>query len=87
MNIRVRLTIWYTAILTLILVIFSGAVYLGLSRSMMSTLDSYLKREAAQVIGGLKFEEQDDDKKEIKSQDNKADFSRSNELEVKASLK
>ena len=66
MNIRVQLTIWYMAILTLILVVFSGAVYLGLSRSMMSTLDNYLKREATQVIGGLKFEERDDDKAEIK---------------------
>ncbi|MFN8459196.1 MAG: ATP-binding protein [Anaerolineae bacterium] len=56
MNIRLRLTLWYTAILTLIMVIFGAAVYLGLSRSLMNTLDNHLKREAAQMIGGLKFE-------------------------------
>ncbi len=57
MNIRLRLTLWYTAILTLIMVIFGAAVYLGLSRSLMNTLDNHLKREAAQLIGGLKFED------------------------------
>jgi heavy metal sensor kinase len=56
MNIRLRLTLWYTAILTLILLVFGVAVYLGLSRSLIGTLDNHLKREAAQVIGGIKFE-------------------------------
>lgn len=55
MNIRLRLTIWYMAILTLIMVIFGTAVYLGLSRSLMNTLDNHLMREAAQLIGGLRF--------------------------------
>ncbi|HXV97452.1 MAG TPA: HAMP domain-containing protein, partial [Anaerolineae bacterium] len=56
MNIRLRLTLCFTAILTLILLVFGLAVYLGLSRSLIGTLDNHLKREAAQVIGGIKFE-------------------------------
>lgn len=60
MNIRWRLTIWYTAVLTLILLIFSGAVYLGVSRSLIATLDTHLKREAGQLIGGIKFERETD---------------------------
>ncbi|MFN8458724.1 MAG: ATP-binding protein [Anaerolineae bacterium] len=55
MNIRLRLTIWYMAVLALIMVIFGVAVYLGLSRSLMNTLDNHLMREAAQLIGGLRF--------------------------------
>ncbi len=62
MNIRWRLTIWYTAVLTLILLIFSGAVYVGLSRSLIATLDNHLKREAGQLIGGLKFEREEEHK-------------------------
>lgn len=53
MNIRLRLTLWYTTVLVLILVIFGAAVYVGLSRSLMSTLDNHLQREAGQLIGGL----------------------------------
>ncbi len=59
MNIRLRLTLWYTAVLTLILVVFSAAVYLGLSQSLFLTLDNQLKREAGQIIGSLKFEGED----------------------------
>jgi heavy metal sensor kinase len=57
MNIRLHLTMWYMAVLTLIMVIFGTAVYIGLSRSLMNTLDDHLKREVAQLIGGLKFED------------------------------
>ncbi|GIK42534.1 MAG: two-component sensor histidine kinase [Chloroflexota bacterium] len=56
MNIRLRLTLWYTTVLMLILLIFGTAVYLGLSRSLITTLDSHLQREAGQLIGGMKFE-------------------------------
>jgi heavy metal sensor kinase len=56
MNIRLRLTLWYTTVLTLILLVFGTAVYLGLSRSLIATLDSHLQREAGQLIGGMKFE-------------------------------
>ncbi len=63
MNIRLRLTLWYTAILFIILLIFSVAVYVGLSRSLLGAVDVHLQREASQVIGGIKFEsqEQEDD--------------------------
>lgn len=62
MNIRLRLTLWYTAILFIILLVFSGAVYIGLSRSLFRAIDVNLQREAGQVIGGIKFEspEQED---------------------------
>jgi heavy metal sensor kinase len=67
MNIRWRLTIWYTAVLILILLIFSLAAYLGMSRSLVATLDNHLKREAGQLIGGINFERaeehEDDDEK------------------------
>ena len=61
MNIRVRLTFWYTTILFLILVIFSAAVYLGLTRNLLSTLDLHLQREAGQILGGIKFESEGHD--------------------------
>ncbi|MCB0212812.1 MAG: HAMP domain-containing protein [Anaerolineae bacterium] len=56
MNIRLRLTLWYTAILTIILVVFGIIVYFGLSRSLLITLDDHLQREANQIINQLKFE-------------------------------
>lgn len=64
MNIRLRLTLWYTGVLTLILVVFSAAVYLGLGQSLFLTLDTHLKREVAQLIGGLKFSGEDDHEEE-----------------------
>lgn len=64
MNIRLRLTLWYTAILLLILVVFSSIVYLGLTRSLMAALDNHLQREAAQVIGELRFEDVEDEAEE-----------------------
>lgn len=56
MNIRLRLTLWYTAILFVILVLFSFIVYAGLSRSLLITIDDHLQREAAQIIGEIRFE-------------------------------
>ncbi|MBE7473484.1 MAG: two-component sensor histidine kinase [Anaerolineae bacterium] len=60
MNIRLRLTLWYTIILVLILVVFGAAVYIGLSRSLIATLDNHLQREAGQLIGGINFETEDE---------------------------
>jgi len=60
MNIRLRLTLWYTIILVLILVVFGAAVYIGLSRSLTVTLDNHLQREAGQLIGGMHFETEDE---------------------------
>ncbi len=50
MNIRLRLTLWYTAILLLILLIFGVIVYIGLSRNLSASLDSQLQREAKQMV-------------------------------------
>jgi heavy metal sensor kinase len=61
MNIRLRLTLWYTAILFLILVIFSLAVYIGLTRSLLITTDNHLQREVGEILGNLKFEDADSD--------------------------
>ncbi len=66
MNIRLRLTLWYTAILFLILVIFSIAVYTGLSRNLFEALDAHLQREADQIIEGLEFEHAEDEHKDRK---------------------
>ena len=64
MNIRLRLILWYTAILFLILLIFSLAVYIGLSRSLLLTVDNHLQREVGEILGNLKFETPDDDEDE-----------------------
>ena len=61
MNIRLRLTLWYTAILFLILVIFGGVVYLGLRRNLLVTIDNQLQREAAQIIGEIHIENEGED--------------------------
>lgn len=64
MNIRLRLTLWYTTVLVLILLVFGAAVYVGLSRSLISTLDNHLQREAGQLIGGLNFGAEGEDEHE-----------------------
>lgn len=56
MNIRLRLTLWYTAILFLILVAFSLVVYIGLTRSLLATVDNHLQREVGEILGNLHFE-------------------------------
>jgi len=60
MNIRLRLTLWYTAIFSLILLIFSLAVYVGLSRNLFSTVDNHLQREVGEILGNLDIELDDD---------------------------
>lgn len=64
MNIRLRLTLWYTAILFLILVIFSVAVYVGLTRSLLTTLDNHLQREVGEILGNLSFEHEGEEEHE-----------------------
>ena len=60
MNIRLRLTLWYTAIFLLILVIFSLVVYVGLTRNLMNNVDNHLQREVGEILGNLEFEEGED---------------------------
>lgn len=64
MNIRLRLTLWYTAILFFILMLFSLAVYIGLTRSLLVTVDNHLQREVGEILGNIKFEGSDDDETE-----------------------
>jgi heavy metal sensor kinase len=58
MNIRLRLTLWYTAIFSIILVIFSMVVYVGLTRSLLNTIDTHLQREVSEILGNLEFEDE-----------------------------
>src|SRR5437016_3274532 len=55
-SIRVRLTLWYVALLAVILVAFSGVLYVSLSRSLSQELDLTLSTEATRLVasaGGL----------------------------------
>ena len=54
-SIRVRLTLWYVALLAVILVLFSGALYLSLSRSLRQEMDLTLSTEAERLIAGIEF--------------------------------
>ncbi|MEW5958241.1 MAG: ATP-binding protein [Chloroflexota bacterium] len=71
MNIRLRLTLWYTAILFFILVIFSVAVYIGLTRSLLVSVDNHLQREVGELLGNLNFEGHDDEGDEHESDEKK----------------
>ncbi len=61
MNIRLRLTLWYTAIFSLILLIFSFAVYTGLTRNLLNSVDNHLQREVGEILGNLEFKEGEHD--------------------------
>jgi heavy metal sensor kinase len=54
--IRVRLTLWYALQLGLILVLFSGAIYLLLARALDGQVDSELARAAEVVTRVLRWE-------------------------------
>jgi heavy metal sensor kinase len=54
-SIRVRLTLWYVALLAVILLVFSGLLYLTLSRALREELDVTLSTEAERLIGSMKF--------------------------------
>ena len=45
--IRLRLSLWYTLLTALVLVIFSFALYIGLERQLSTTLDQDLRNQAA----------------------------------------
>ena len=55
-SIRVRLTLWYVALLAVILVLFSGVLYLSLSRGLAEEMDISLSTEAARRIASMDFE-------------------------------
>ena len=54
-SIRVRLTLWYVALLAVILLLFSGALYLSLSRSLRQEMDLTLSTEAERLIAAIDF--------------------------------
>ncbi|MCC6628910.1 MAG: hypothetical protein IT340_16095, partial [Chloroflexi bacterium] len=55
-TIRVRLTLWYVALLAVILVLFSGVLYLGLARSMQAEADARLMSDTQQVLASVEIE-------------------------------
>ena len=55
-SIRVRLTLWYVALLAVILVAFSGLLYPSLSRSLREQMDVTLAAEALRLTSSLDFE-------------------------------
>lgn len=48
--VRIRLTLWYTALLAGALLLFSGTVYLLMSRSLVSNLDVSLQQRINQIM-------------------------------------
>jgi heavy metal sensor kinase len=52
----VRLTLWYVALLAVILVAFSGLLYVTLSRSLREEMDLTISTEAARLIASMDFE-------------------------------
>ena len=52
-SIRVRLTLWYVALLAVILVAFSGVLYVSLSRSLRGEMDMTLATEAQRLIATM----------------------------------
>ncbi len=55
-SIRVRLTLWYVALLAIILLVFSALLYLTLSRGLREELDVTLSTEAARLISSMDYE-------------------------------
>jgi heavy metal sensor kinase len=55
-SIRVRLTLWYVALLAVILVAFSSILYVSLSQSLRQELDLTLSTEATRLVSSMDFE-------------------------------
>lgn len=53
LKVRARLTLWYTAVLSLVLAAFAAAFYLTHSRSRLATVDEELSRAGALVARSL----------------------------------
>lgn len=52
MSIRLRLTLWYVFLLSVILIVFGGVLYAVLSFSLFNEVDRTLERRAAEVQNG-----------------------------------
>jgi len=57
-SIRVRLTLWYVLLLALVLVAFSGALYLTLRTALYHNLDNALRNSAALLVNALDVDDQ-----------------------------
>jgi len=55
LQIRWRLTLWYTSLTTLVLVTFSIAIYIGLERRLSDDLDKDLRSQAAFASASVTF--------------------------------
>ncbi len=55
-SIRVRLTLWYLAVLAVILALFAGGVYVSMSRSLQEQLDDTVKNRARFVEALITFD-------------------------------
>jgi len=53
MSIRLRLTLWYTAILFVTLSVFAVVIYMGLARSWRSDLDNTISTRAGEAYGRI----------------------------------
>ncbi len=56
-TIRARLTLWYIALLALILIAFSAALYFTLARSLYQQVDNTLRLNAEQLAGAVNIEQ------------------------------
>ncbi len=56
-TIRVRLTLWYVALLALILIAFSAMLYFTLARSLYQQADDTLRVNAEQIAGAVNVEQ------------------------------
>lgn len=54
---RLRLTLWYAGLLTVILVAFGAAVYLVTRQTLYSNLDESIESQAAAILGSIRFDE------------------------------
>lgn len=60
-TIKIRLTLWYIIILTLVLIAFSGFIYWNMEQYMYQEVKSLLKTQANQVVNELEEEEDDEE--------------------------
>ncbi len=54
MSIRLRLTLWYSAVLAVMLIVLSGSIYALLVRSVNSNIDNQLNSTADQILSASK---------------------------------
>ena len=57
MSTRLRLTLWYVGLLSVLLASFGVAVYLVTRQALYSNLDESIEAQAAAVLGTIRFEE------------------------------